>query len=57
MKEVEVTLIILSERPRAVVDDIAALTSVASYRLLSQGSRAIHDFHVDTSDRALRRTA
>jgi inorganic triphosphatase YgiF len=56
MKEVEATLIILSERPRAVVDDIAALTSVASYRLLSQGSRAIHDFHVDTSDRALRRT-
>lgn len=55
MKEVEATLIILSERPGAVVEDIAALTSIAGYRLLPQGSRAIHDYHVDTSNRALHR--
>ncbi|HZA21624.1 MAG TPA: CYTH domain-containing protein, partial [Dehalococcoidia bacterium] len=53
MKEVESTLIISSEEPQAIVEDIAALTSIASYQLLPQGSLAIHDYHVDTPDRTL----
>jgi uncharacterized protein YjbK len=53
MKEVEGTLIVRLEHPEAVVEEIAALTSIVSYRLLSQGSRAIHDYYVDTPGRAL----
>jgi inorganic triphosphatase YgiF len=54
MKEVEATLVISSEDPQAVVEELAALTAIASYQLLPQSSWAIHDYYVDTPDRILR---
>jgi uncharacterized protein YjbK len=52
-RESESTLVILSEHPEAVADEIAGLTSVGSYLLLPQGSTMIHDTYFGVSDREL----
>ena len=53
MKEVEATLIICSDTPDRVVDEVGALTSVAGYRLEPQPSALINDYYVDTPNGAL----
>jgi len=52
-RESESTLVILSEHPEAVADEIAGLTSIGSYLLLPQGSTMIHDIYFGVSDREL----
>ncbi len=51
--EIEATLVICSEKPQAVADQIAALTRIGNYPLLPQDPKAIHDLYLDTPDRAL----
>ena len=52
-REIEATLIIWSENPQVVAGQIAGLTSIANYRLLSQNSETIHDLYLDTPNQAL----
>ncbi len=52
-RECEATLIILSDDPQVVVQQIAVPTSVANYRLLPQGPQLIRDRYLDTPDKAL----
>jgi hypothetical protein len=52
-REFEIALIVRSEAPRQVADHVAALASVAEYRLLPHPSLPIHDRYFDTADGAL----
>jgi inorganic triphosphatase YgiF len=52
-RELEATLIILSNHPQTVAQHIAVLTSVANYRLLPQLSQPIRDLYLDTPHEAL----
>lgn len=52
-QEIEATLIIWSDNPQAVVREIASLTSLAGYRLLSRDAISIRDLYFDTYDAAL----
>lgn len=54
-REVEAKLIVVSERPRAVVERAAALRELAGYRLEHRGELRLRDVYWDTEDRALRR--
>jgi hypothetical protein len=54
-REVEAKLIVVSERPRAVVERAAALRELAGYRLEDRGELRLRDVYWDTEDRALRR--
>lgn len=54
-REVEAKLIVVSERPRQVVERAAALREVAGYRLEDRGELRLRDVYWDTGDRALRR--
>ncbi len=52
-QEIEVALIIQSENSQLIIRQIAALTSVVNYQLLSQDSQFIHDQYYDTHDKVL----
>lgn len=45
--ETEIPLIICSHQPAKHIKQIAELTSIANYRLVSQKSQTIHDFYFD----------
>lgn len=55
--ESEAKLVICSEQPQLVVEQLAALSSIAGYRLLPQDSEPIHDIYFDTPDAQLRQQA
>jgi hypothetical protein len=52
-KETETTLVIQSESPRLIANDIAALPSIGGYKLLSRGSLAMKDVYLDSIDELL----
>jgi len=52
--EVESVLIICSDNPREIVDQIANLPSIGNFWLPLKAKQKIHDLYFDTSDRALR---
>lgn len=52
-REIEATLIIWSETPQVIAEQIARLNSIGNYRLLPQDSKTIHDLYLDTPDHAL----
>lgn len=52
-QEIEATLIIWSETPQVITEQIASLTSIKNYRLLPQDSKTINDSYFDTPDHAL----
>lgn len=52
-REVEAKLIVVSEHPRAVVERVAALRSLAGYRLEDRGELRLRDVYRDTPDGAL----
>lgn len=51
--EREMTLVVSSETPQGIIDQISFLRSVGRYRLLPRNSETIHDFYFDTPDRLL----
>jgi len=51
--EFEIALIVRSETPRQVVGHVAALTSIAGYRLDAQTPQPIRDLYFDTPTRGL----
>jgi len=53
-REVEAKLAIVSERPRDVVEDVAALTSLGRFRLVHRGTLPLRDSYLDTADGAIR---
>lgn len=52
-RETEVTMIIWSARPQALLEQIGELESVGDYRFVPQGIKTIRDCYLDTADRAL----
>jgi len=52
--EVETTLLIQSERPREVAEQIAALEGLGPYRLLTRSDLTIRDVYVDLENNSLR---
>lgn len=52
-KELEAALIVRSHTPRRVLGHVAALTSVAGYRLQPETPQPIHDTYFDTPQRML----
>lgn len=52
-REVEVKLIVRSDRPREVVERIAGLDSLAGYWLMERGELRLRDVYLDTADGAL----
>jgi len=52
--EVESVLIICSDNPRKIVDQIANISSIGNFWLSPNAKQKIHDLYFDTSDRALR---
>lgn len=53
-REEEVTLIVCSENPRSVVNDIAELNALGDFRLYASDTLRVHDRYFDTGDRSLR---
>lgn len=51
--EREITLVVSSETPRGIIDQISLLRSIGRYRLVPRNSETIHDFYFDTPDRLL----
>ena len=51
--ELEAALIVSSDAPRSVTERVAALTSIAGYRLRAEVPQPIHDLYFDTPERAL----
>lgn len=49
-REIEASLVIWSENPEIVAEQIASLSSIQDYQLLPEDSRTIHDRYLDTSD-------
>jgi inorganic triphosphatase YgiF len=52
-QELEAKVIICSENPQLVAQDIARLISIADHQLLPQGPETIHDWYFDTLEGAL----
>ena len=52
-REIEAALVIWSENPQMVANQIADLTVIGNYRLLPQDPQLIHDLYLDTPDYAL----
>lgn len=52
-REIEATLIIKSENPKAIISKIAHLDLTGDYRLLHQSPKEIHDFYFDTQSHDL----
>lgn len=55
-REIEIALLIRSDRPHEVADRVAALDGVAGYRLVPRDSQEIRDRYLDTPDHRLRRS-
>ena len=53
-REEEVTLIVCSENPRSVLEEIAELTVLGDFRLYWTDTLNVHDRYFDTADRSLR---
>ena len=51
--ECEMTLVINSEAPHRIVNQISLLNSIGRYRLVPQDSEMIHDLYFDTPNRQL----
>lgn len=54
-REVEAKLVIRSDRPREVAEEIASLIAVGRFRLLPRGTLSLRDSYFDTGDEDLRR--
>ena len=54
MTETEIALVISSEDASTVAAGIAKLTHLAGYQLVDAGTKDIHDYYFDASDRRLR---
>lgn len=54
-REVEAKLAIVSQKPREVVEEVAALSSLGRFRLVSRGTLSLRDSYLDREDGALRR--
>jgi len=52
-REVEAKRIVVSDRPRAVVERVAALESLAGHRLVDRGEVRLRDVYFDTEDAGL----
>jgi inorganic triphosphatase YgiF len=52
--EREATLLICSDRPETVYQEIASLTAVGAYKLVSGKTRLLEDYYFDTPDAKLR---
>jgi hypothetical protein len=52
-REIEATLIICSEDPQTIADQITDLTSIGNYQLLPQDIQIIHDLYFDTPDHVM----
>ena len=52
-REIETTMVVLSNHPEKVVQEIAELDAVGDYLLAPQPSRNIHDVYLDRVDRGL----
>lgn len=52
-EEIELTLVLCSETPEAVADEVAELTDIGAYRLRPRPEMAIHDVYFDLADRSL----
>lgn len=55
-REVEVKLIVRSDRPREVVQRVAGLESLAGYRVMDRGELHLRDVYFDTADGSLVRS-
>ncbi len=53
IRETEVTMIICSDTPQAVLEQIGELQYIGNYRLSPQGIKTIRDCYLDTPDGAL----
>jgi hypothetical protein len=54
MKEHEITFIICSDNPDAVMDSVELIGSIGEYRLIPSGTSLIRDLYFDTRDRVLK---
>jgi len=51
--EIETTLIICSEDPETVVEEIADIKTILNYQLFPNENKKIHDWYWDTEDNSL----